>query len=372
MHYLTSSSSMCPACGHLNLYAWMLAYASFRHLDFTPLGGNAEWPNTIVDCKYCGVLYRLLSPDQRKVLATLYTSCDYAEHKEAHMVRINDEMYHSFEAQADIVLAQWPEVANIRSILDIGCFDGKLLQALGARTKAERLVGYDVAPRPGFPRAEGFKFYCGDRVALEESFDLIVLSQSMIYIDDLDDLFSQFTKLLNPEGRIFVHVPNTAMRPSSLLLGDQVIYFTPASLDSLFSRHGYEIEFISNDVFQRDLLVLAKRSPKEAVRVCIIENIRILEQLTNMAKTLRAIPGNELAILGTTIEAAFAYSILLERVCIFIDENPNKLNNFFNGIPVLEPKDLLIGATCIVPMGSAAKDLVNRLTAKYPAQFIAV
>jgi SAM-dependent methyltransferase len=371
-HRLTTLASTCPACGAANTAAWVLDYASFRHLDFAPLGTAAEWPNTIAGCHGCGILYRLLDAGQRQAIATLYGSRDYAEHQEDHMVRSGENMRHACEVQADSIVAQWPQAAAARAILDIGCFDGKLLAALAARSAARRLVGYDVAPRPGFPSTAGFEFHSGDRATLDGGFDLILLSQSMIYIGDLDRLFAEFTTLLNPDGCIFVHVPNSAIRPSSLLLGDQIFYFTPDSLQTLFARHGYGIEFASQDSFRRDILLLARRSAGASASTDTCGNEAVLRQLDAMADSLRAIPGDRLAILGTTIEAAFAHSLIAERVSVFVDENPNKLGRPFNGKPVVAPAALPDASTCIVPMGSAAKDLAARLGAHYRSRFVAV
>ena len=73
-------------------------------------------------------------------------------------------------------------------------------------------------------------------------FDIILLSQSLIYIADLHRLMVELDHLLSPNGVIFIHVLNTATRPATLLLGDQVFYFTPDSLHKMAASVGLSCE----------------------------------------------------------------------------------------------------------------------------------
>ncbi len=371
-----SRGSICPACGATNTAAWRLDYAAFRHLDFAPLlppPGAAAWENRLCACAGCGVLYRLLDAAQRDALAALYRSDDYAGHREDHRVRGADgALRPAAEAQADALLAAWPEAARRAAILDIGCFDGKLLAALGERTGTARLVGYDVAARPEFPRRPRFAFHTGERRALAGPFDLVLVSQSLIYIDDLAELFAELRTRLVDDGRVFVHVPDTSLRPASLLLADQVFHFTPASLASLFGRHGYAVEYLHGHPFRRDILLLARRRADAEAQPVVAGDEGLFGRLDDLAARLRAIPGRELAVFGTTIEAAFACNVLGERASRCVDENPDKQGHQFNGLPVVPPGGLDPGNTCVVPMGREAAPLVERLSAQYPGRFLLV
>jgi hypothetical protein len=82
-----SQMSNCLACGEANEMVFQLSFSSFKHLDFSSFGTPNDWPNILVSCGRCGVLYRLFDHSQQKALLGLYQSSTYAEHQEDHMVR---------------------------------------------------------------------------------------------------------------------------------------------------------------------------------------------------------------------------------------------------------------------------------------------
>ncbi len=366
--------SHCPACGKVNDKVYLLGFTGFRHLDFSPLGTPATWTNSLCVCESCTLIYRLFDADQQRALAALYQSIDYAEHQENHLVHNGDKLQRACEAQADALIAALPSRISIGAILDIGCFDGKLLLSLAQRTTSSRMVGYDIASRTDFPRLSGFEFWTGSLKQFPGLFDLILLSQSLIYIADLAELFTELDRMLADGGRIFVHVPNTASRPASLLLADQLFHFTRESLARLFLKHGYSVDFLTFHPFHRDILLLAYRHEKEPSQVDSVQSSEsdIFKLLEQSAMRIRAVKGNEIAIFGTTIEAAFAHSLISERVSCFIDENPVKQEYLFGGLPVLSPQALNATTTCIIPMGTDATHLARRLAASFPCKFLLI
>ena len=367
-------TSDCSACGKVNKKAYRLNYTSFQHLDFSPLGVPETWLDTLSVCDNCGVFYRLLDVAQHKMLAAIYQSVDYAEHQEDHMVLEGETLRRASDAQADALLTAWPDGASSQAILDIGCFDGKLLKALSQQTTASRLVGYDIAPRPNFPAVPGFEFHSGDRKNLSGLFNIILLSQCLIYISDLVNFFTELDGLLANNGRIFVHVPNSSLRPASLLLADQVFHFTPESIERLFSTHGYRVDFLKSHPFTRDILMFAYRDDSLSLQRSEMPapEVDIFEHLKHLASLILAVPGEDIAIFGTTIEAAFAHSLIADRVCCFVDENPRKQADSFNGLPVMPPQALSPKATCIIPMGQDAAPLASRLSTTFSANFLLV
>jgi hypothetical protein len=249
------------------------------------------------------------------------------------------------------------------------------LAALAKRTAATRFVGFDVTACPRFPSKKGFEFHTGSRSELRGPFDLVILSQSLIYLADIKSLFLDLERLLKANARIFVHVPNTALRPSSLLLADQIFHFTPESLAEIFAAHGYFCDFIVNHSFNRDILMLAERrstTKLEPQSQVLSTASQFFQKLDSLASRVRAVSGTNLAIFGTTIEAAFAHSLIADLVSCFVDENPEKLKRYFNGLPVVLPKSLNADTTCIIPMGQDATPLASRLAASFPNRFLVI
>ena len=340
----------------------------FRHLDFSlmEVAGNA---NILAECGDCGHLFRVMDGEHREVLEELYQSTEYAEHKEARVVRQGGAEVHAAVAQARVVLQQLGDTRP-PGILDIGCFDGALLGAFENEGYGGRLVGFDVEERLAFKDHCTGEFTTGPLDEIQGSFGLILLSQSLMYIRDLTGLFAEIDRLLAPGGSLFVHVPDILQKPPMILLADQHHYFTKGKLGALLARNGFVPEFLENTPFPRDLLALSRKGKTG--------NLPTETVLPTLASSLDTTAGcwQELAggldgytILGTTMEAAFAHSLEPGKTTAFVDEDPHKVGGLFQGLPVLHPSSLQAGQHCILPLGQSALPLLLRFETQYPGTF---
>ena len=87
--------------------------------------------------------------------------------------------------QAQIIAENCP--SSPLKILDIGCFDGALLSELDKLIGCSAFYGFDVNPyiEKRFPSADNFHFLTGSLSDIDERFDVICLSHSMIYIKNI-------------------------------------------------------------------------------------------------------------------------------------------------------------------------------------------
>jgi SAM-dependent methyltransferase len=100
------------------------------------------------------------------------------------------------------------------SVLEIGCGSGELL----ARVNARRRVGVDLSPRQidrariAVPAGE-FHVQAGETLQLGETFDCIIISDTLNFAADVQRLFEQLHTVAHPDTRLFVNFHNSLWRP---------------------------------------------------------------------------------------------------------------------------------------------------------------
>lgn len=372
----------CPVCRGNNNYVLNLPYKTLRHLDFAEFTLTSG--NVICECSGCGAVFRSFRSigeevsDDMLSIENLYKSENYANHQEEHMVREDNGVLSPLsEVQAKIITEALPSKLNLKGILDIGCFDGKLLASLSKRINAEHFLGFDVDKRVGFPFELGIDFTQKPIDEITGTFDLILLSQSIIYIPDLENLFNNISRLLSENGVIFIHVPNLSVRPCSVLLGDQHHYFSKKSIRSMLEHFNFECSFFLNTPFPRDILLFAKLNRAQNDKPDILNpGEKILDGIKNyldvMVRNIQrvSIDSSKLSILGTTMEAGFVHTIIPDNILYFVDENPKKVGMTFLGKPVRHPKSLTENDVVIIPMGETGEAIRKRFSNQYPGVYV--
>ena len=247
----------------------------FKHLDFSRFD-LVNSKNILIECENCLHIFRVVDNNHALQIKQLYQSTEYAIHSEERNVYFKGQQVQACEAQSEIVLEYLSQSDPI-NILDIGCFDGSLLGAFEKLTKTDRLVGYDLEARSTFKENCSGIFTSNPIDFIDEKFDLIILSHSIIYIEDLKSLFINISKLLNKDGYLFIHIPNILKRPSMLLLGDQYHYFSPQSLDVLCSFFGFRNINLKSSIFEKDILFMGQKHKKTNSRQCrgILESLLV-------------------------------------------------------------------------------------------------
>ncbi len=100
------------------------------------------------------------------------------------------------------------------SVLEIGCGSGELL----AQIKATRKVGIDISPaqieaaRRRAPEAT-FGVQAGELLELQETFDVIIVSDTLNLAADVQRLMERLQTVAHAETRLLVNFQNTLWRP---------------------------------------------------------------------------------------------------------------------------------------------------------------
>ena len=108
------------------------------------------------------------------------------------------------------------------SVLEIGCAVGDSLNAL----KGKRKVGIDIS-KPMIEIAKNnhphLTFYemPAENISLDETFDVIILSNLIGYLDNIADVFLSIKNLCHPQTKIFISYYNQFWEPV-LKLGENI------------------------------------------------------------------------------------------------------------------------------------------------------
>ena len=100
------------------------------------------------------------------------------------------------------------------SVLEVGCGDGELL----AQIHAQRKTGVDLSAaqidhaRQRIPNGT-FHVQAGERLELNETFDVIIVSETLDHSADVQRLLDQLTTVATPETRLLINFHNNLWRP---------------------------------------------------------------------------------------------------------------------------------------------------------------
>lgn len=126
------------------------------------------------------------------------------------------------------------------SLLEVGCGDGELLSLLHARRK----TGVDLSEvqlaraRARIPDGT-FLQQAGELIDLRESFDVIILSETLDLSADVQRLLEQLATISTPETRLLINFHNNLWRPI-FTLGEWLKLRAPVPSSSWLSSHDIE------------------------------------------------------------------------------------------------------------------------------------
>ena len=361
---------ICPICLNNNVII-SIDIPFFRHLDFTTVSNNCK----LLKCTHCQTIS---NPDAVKTELSTFEGKKYADSHQTKQTMYVDgykePVTRSF-LQARILSEQILNNENLR-ILDIGCFDGRLLVELDRIITNADLWGFDINPHLGsfFPEKDNFHFISTDLEDLKGPIDLIILSHSILYIPDLNVLMASISRLLKDDGTLFIQIPDIYTNPFYSLMGDQSFIFTETSLQNVLNNFGYRSEIVKNDYFPREVLITAQRD--ESVDLSSYKENNLfednIEKINRVKEELENINNQNLTVLGTTVNAAFVDEIIGRRIHLFVDENLSKPDKKFRGKNVAHPKDLNDTSHTILPYGESGNKIRERFEKLYQGTFAVV
>jgi SAM-dependent methyltransferase len=133
--------------------------------------------------------------------------------------RVAEKYPTSDNPEMDRVVTQiheWCSVEGSSRVLDFGCFDGYTLRALRRRVDITG-VGVDISAdavrlAAELTKTHDLQFIVADGVALpfpDGHFDVVVCSEILEHVPDLDAVLSELARVLRVGGRLYATMPNS-------------------------------------------------------------------------------------------------------------------------------------------------------------------
>lgn len=174
---------------------------------------------------------------------------------------IDTQNLYNSEYERPAMMAQLPKNLSGKRILDAGCAAGWYTEQLANRSAKVTAVDMSPAMTTATKRRVGEKadVLCLDLVSVlpfkDESFDYIVSSLTLHYIEDWNPTFKEFLRILKPGGILLfsVHHPLTDIK-----LSREMNYFETEAIVDKWKKQGkvYEVPFFRrplSDIFAKTL-----------------------------------------------------------------------------------------------------------------------
>jgi SAM-dependent methyltransferase len=208
---------------------------------------------TIMQCGRCGLRFTQDPPGPGSI-GQYYRSDDYISHTDTSKGLVN-RLYHLIRKQTLVDkrrLIQTVTRLEQGSLLDIGAGTGAFaayMQRQGWDTtglEPDEMARAQAETRYGIRLLPANQFY--DQAAA--GFDAITLWHVLEHVHDLHPYLEQLLKLLRPEGRLIIAVPNYTSYDASVYkdcwaaydVPRHLYHFSPDAMDRLLEQHGLYLQ----------------------------------------------------------------------------------------------------------------------------------
>jgi SAM-dependent methyltransferase len=353
----------CPICD--NSAAEILHSQKFVLHDSHPLANGYD----VVSCTVCGMVYADTGSSQRAYDALYQDASKYQDNKTSTG---GGESVWDAERLAETArtISSIAPDKTIR-ILDIGCANGGLLEALRALGYVN-LTGIDPAPIcAANTRHRGFDAQVGSLSSIPrevQPFDLVILSHVLEHVRELRTALAGLRRLLHESSLVYIEVPDGTRycefihAPFQDFNTEHINHFSGSCLDNLTQQYGlsptgpciakvvkssldtlypavfgvYRYGNAAADLLTKDESLKTKIQQYIALSSDLMQsmNERLLEELAHCS---------EVALWGT---GQLAMKLLNDgplrtaniRACV--DGNPVNQGKQLRGIPILAPNQL--------------------------------
>lgn len=203
------------------------------------------------------------------------------------------------------------------SVLDIGTGTGDGLITLSDQYPLAKVIGYEPTIHKERP---------------ESKFDLITLFQVFEHVEDLHEMLAYIKRSLSDKGHLLIQVPYAKEWSFDLIVADHWWHFTFNSLAALLNQYRFKIIYLGNDVIKKEITVLAT-----SIENGLYQSTRpwdetgdAIEWLLNFRNKLDSV-NEPVVVMGTGPAAAWAGTILGDKVKYYVDDDVERQQKLFNG-----------------------------------------
>jgi SAM-dependent methyltransferase len=345
----------CRVCTKNNLIP---LFESSGDFSFTSAQTSIPLKIRVSFCRSCGHAQTPPLENIAEYYDTAYNFRNGDPEEDDIYIATNDQIVFRTEHQAAIIEAKLDLSSPVR-ILDYGCAKASSLRKLIERHPNVIPYAFDVSESyvPSWdqfiPRHSQATYRIPD--TWNGLLDVVLSFFSLEHVDDPRGFVRVLRKLLRPNGRVHLIVPNLYQNVSDLLVADHINHFSTISLRRLFEDAGFCNIHIDTDSHRAALLVSAMLDPHANAHASTkpkeVEDVEadartIAAEWSSSAAKIRAYEhsgkGRKIAIYGSGVYGLFIAATLtsLDNIACFVDMNPFRQGLTLLNRPVIAPQDL--------------------------------
>ena len=349
--------NFCFNCGRI-LEKKIIDLPSFTHFNFELF----DKENIFYLCEKCNFISKK-KIDKKKLNFFNSKKYSFVDHNQKSFNK--RKYYLKHEVQFEFIKKNKLFFEGIK-VLDIGCNNGDLINLIRKNIKNSFCKGYDKNPYIKKKLINKNLFFDYRKNSVKK-FDLIIMSHSIIYFEDLNKIMYQLSKNLSKNGIIFLENSDFSRSAYYLLMGDQYFFFTPFFLQKFFLKYKYFSKiFYPSNLKGNFVMLFSKKKFFVNNKFKKYDFKKSINYLNTVKNYLMKIKVPKIYILGTTVKAAFLNYFIENKVKSFVDENLNK-KNFLNK-RVIHPQKLKKEYFILVPLKDK-KNILKKLNKSYKGRF---
>lgn len=343
---------------------------------------SKPWPagGQLAICTGCGAVQKHADTTWRAEAAMIYGAYTMYHHAAGAEQAVFDASGGGMP-RSDRLARHLAESLNLPEhgqILDFGCSNGMLLAAFGRLRPGWALSGVEIDDRilTALQRIPGFSALhtCAPE-QVPGYYRLITLSHTFEHLGEPVAVLAALVRRLQPDGNLFVQVPDCARNPYDLLVADHLLHFTAVTLALTADRAGCVTIALSDCVVIKELSWLGRAAPAAPTILPLASEdvaavrARVNAQVTWLATQMRTageiVTGStRFGLFGTGPAGTWLAGALGERVAFFVDEDPARIGRSHLGRPVHGPHGVPNGADVFIPLiPEVATRVAERLSA---------
>jgi 2-polyprenyl-3-methyl-5-hydroxy-6-metoxy-1,4-benzoquinol methylase len=225
-------------------------------LKARPFVERNRFSATLFRCINCGFVQQNPSTQFKKFLAAFYSKED--------SYFTAPPSFHTPSARTSFNLSFLRKHMRrpVRSILEIGCYDGYFLDLVRKTFRAKEAVGIEIIRlKNNFPKVQIFNDFYPSRKIEGKKFDLIVVMNVLEHVFSPREFMLGIKDNLHDEGKVVIEVPNEAGAFTRGMLTYQyqhISYFTPTTMRRFLASLGFKIDVLYTKDADRLFLICSR------------------------------------------------------------------------------------------------------------------
>ena len=306
----------------------------FTHHKFYTLSKKVSFNK----CTSCQIIF-----NRNKIKNIFFHSKKYfLENRQEHKIFSKGKFINRSFFVAKLILKTLKIRKNLK-VVDIGCFNGNLLNNLSQSLVKSTFVGFEKNNfcKKIFPKKKNFVFIKNEIQNIPKNFDAIIFSHSIFYFENLKETISIVSSRLKENGKIFIVIPDINKNPFYSLMGDQKAIFTKINIINVFKFFGIRLKVIKQNYLKNEIILYGRKVNKKSNRfkkdIIFLKAIKKIKTIKNKIEKRNFINP---VIFGTKVTAAALDEFLKKKTLFFIDHNKSKYISSFRGKNIILPKNL--------------------------------